>query len=413
MSSKLPFKRAIAALGGSAGMALTSLVLALCLMQQATVEAYGLFAFLLITQALANGFSNALLGSPLLIALSEAENPNNRSAIAKVQSFMLANLVLCALFAGVQAWIVYSFTNDQLLSVIYAFSALITTLRWFGRSYCNNSHQHSNVVISDASYSLISLFGASILFFTGNVSLVSFGILTTLAAFLATPLLGAAYLIPQFTSSFSAGLSGFFDGWHKQGKHALLGVLTTEGTLNSHSYMVTFLFGPAAFAPIAAAGLLFRPVMVVLTSLTQIERPRLRQLLVKGLVTEAKRSLGRYRLVNTAFWLLNCIVAAIVLISFLDLYWKDAQTSEALIWAALLFALIRGSRSLSSTFSVFLQAADQFKSLSLITVKTSLLTIPLVFISLKMFEPSFSLLGVLVGELVAFYLLVRLYRGVK
>ncbi|MEN3157069.1 hypothetical protein ABC502_01650 [Alkalimonas sp. NCh-2] len=413
MSTKLPFKRAIAAIGGSAGMALTSLVLALCLMQQASVEAYGLFAFLLITQALANGFSNAMLGSPLLIALSELEGSDNDDAKAKVHSFMLANVLLCLVFAVIQASIVYSFTKAPWLSSIYAFSAFITTLRWFGRSYCNNSHQHSKVVISDACYSALSLVGACALFFTQNVSLESFGILTAAAALLATPLLGSRYLKPQFTSAFRAGFKGFREGWNKQGKHALVGVLTTEGTLNSHSYMVTFFFGPAAFAPIAAAGLLFRPVMVVLTSLAQIERPRLRQLLSKGFVAEAKISLVRYRAVNAVFWFLNCIIAAIVLLFFIDLYWKDSQSVHALLWAALLFALIRGSRSLSSTYSVFLQAADQFKALSLVTVKTSLLTIPLVFISLQLFEPSFSLIGILMGELVAFSLLVRLYRGVK
>ena len=74
MSNKLPFKRAVAAIGGSAGMALTSLVLALCLMQKASLEDYGLFAFLLVTQALANGVSNAVLGSPLLIALNDNSN---------------------------------------------------------------------------------------------------------------------------------------------------------------------------------------------------------------------------------------------------------------------------------------------------------------------------------------------------
>lgn len=413
MSTKLPFKRAIAAIGGSAGMALTSLVLALCLMQQDSVEAYGLFAFLLIIQALANGFSNAMLGSPLLIAQSELEDSDNDDAKTKVPSFMLANLLHCLVFAVIQASIVYSFTKAPWLSSIYAFSAFITTLRWFGRSYCNNSHQHSKVVISDAWYSAISLVGACALYFTQNVSLESFGILTAAAALLATPLLGSRYLKPQFTSAFRADLRGFWEGWNKQGKHALVGVLTTEGTLNSHSYMVTFFFGPAAFAPIAAAGLLFRPVMVVLTSLTQIERPRLRQLLSKGFVAEAKVSLIRYRVVNSVFWFLNCIIAATILLFFIDVYWKDSQSVHALLWAVLLFALIRGSRSLSSTYSVFLQAADQFKALSLVTVKTSLLTIPLVFILLQLFEPSFSLIGILMGELVAFSLLVRLYNGLK
>ncbi len=413
MSSKLPFKRAIAAIGGSAGMALTSLVLALCLMQKGTIEEYGLFAFLLVTQALANGFSNAMLGSPLLIVLSEAEKNNSVTAIHKVSSFMLANLLLCLTFAVVQAGIVWSFTQDPALTLIYAFSAFITTLRWFGRSYCNNSHQPGRVVFSDAGYTLASLCLAAWMFFIDNVSLHSFGVLTAVAAVIALPLLGRDFTTIQFIKVFGANIAGFIEGWHKQGKHALLGVLTTEGTLNSHSYMITLFFGPAAFAPIAAAALLFRPVMVVLTSLAQIERPRLRQLLATKQVFEAKASLLRYRSINSGFWFINCVLAALVLLFLLDFYWQDVNSTSTLILAAVFFALIQGSRAISSTYNVFLQAADKFKVLSLVTLKTSLLTIPLVFLMLQFFEPVFSLIGIFAGELVVFALLVRLYNGVK
>ncbi|WP_434931611.1 hypothetical protein ACRWQM_06365 [Shewanella sp. HL-SH5] len=409
MSDKLPFKRALAAIGGSAGLALTSLVMALCLIQKGSVEEYGLFAFLLVTQALANGISNAILGSPSLIALSE----NTPQAAQKVRSFMLVNLFLSCIFAALQAAIVLSFVDSIGIALVYAASAFITTLRWFGRAYCNNSHQHSKVVKSDALYSLVSLTAAVTIFFAGNVSLFSFGLVTAAAAVLALPALGFDYLKLQFVSAFNAGLYGFVQGFQQQGKHALLGVLTTEGTLNSHSYLVTLLLGPAAFAPIAAAALLFRPVIVVLNSLTQIERPRLRSMLAVHRFEDAKKSLSRFRLINIAFWLLNCIVALVVLLFFINIYWKDALSQPALIWAAIFISLIRLSRSVSSPFNVFLQAADKFKDLSLVSVKSSLLAVPLVYVSLLVFTPSFSLLGILLGELFALCLLLRLYRRVK
>ncbi|GGO64711.1 hypothetical protein GCM10010982_04800 [Bowmanella pacifica] len=153
--------------------------------------------------------------------------------------------------------------------------------------------------------------------------------------------------------------------------------------------------------------------MVVLNSLNQVERPRLRRMLANNEVSQAKLSLVRYRAVNIVFWIINCIAAAIVLTLFSDIYWKDASTLSALLWATLFIALVRGSRSVSSTYSVFLQAADRFKALSLVTLKSSLLTIPVVFLILQYFPPEFSLIGILIGEVFAFILLLSLYSGVK
>ncbi|GAA0670957.1 hypothetical protein [Rheinheimera tangshanensis] len=410
MTDKLPFKTAFAAIGSSAGMALTSLVLALCLIQKGSVADYGLFAFLLVTQALATGISNALLGSPLLIALSEN---NTSQASEKIRSFMLANLLLSLLFSLIQAAILLSFVYSIAMALVYAFSAFITTLRWFGRAYCNNSHQHDRVVASDALYSLCSLSAAAILYFTEDVSLFSFGLITATAAILAFPALGINYARLQFISSLTAGLRGFIQGFQQQGKHALVGVLTTEGTLNSHSYLVTLILGPTAFAPIAAASLLFRPVMVVLNSLTQIEKPRIRKLILDSKVFAIEYSLRRFKMLNLLFWSINSIFVIFLLSLFFDVYWKEEHSKSDLVWAAVFFSLIRLSRCISTTYNVYMQAADKFKELSLITIKSSFLTVPLVYVSLLIFEPSFSLAGILLGELFALLLLVRLYQRVK
>jgi O-antigen/teichoic acid export membrane protein len=408
MSDKLPFKRAFSAIGGSAGMALTSLVLAIFLLQKGTIEEYGLFAFLLVTQALANGISNALLGSPLLIALSE-NTPESRN---KISSFIFVNLFISLVFSGVQALIVFSFVDSMPIALVYAVSAFFTTLRWFGRAYLNNSHQHSRVVISDAIYSVVSLIIAVILYISDSVSLYNFGLLTASAALLALPFLGVNYIKMQFFSTLNAGFHGFFEGFQQQGRYALVGVLTTEGTQNSHSYIVTLLLGPAAFAPIAAAALLFRPVMVVLNSLAQIERPRLRGLLIAQRFSEAKASLNRFQKINLVFWFLNSLAAGVLLVFFMDLYWKDFTTQSALIYSTVLISLVRISRSVSSTFNVYLQAADRFKELSWVSVKSSLITIPAVYFLVLFFEPSFSLLGLLLGELLSLIFLMKLCRSI-
>jgi O-antigen/teichoic acid export membrane protein len=405
MSSKLPFKRAFAAIGGSAGMALTSLVLALCLMQKGSVEEYGLFAFLLVTQALANGVSNAVLGAPLLIAL----NDNSKERADRVLSFMSANLIICLIFSGIQSFFAFYYSGSTVVSLVYACSAFSTTLRWFGRSYCNNNHQHSKVVVSDAVYSLLSLCGAVILFFVDMVSLASFGALTALIAIFATPLLGGEYLKKQFLNIFSSRLTGFFEGYKHQGKYALIGVLSTEATANAHSYLVTLMLGPKAFAPLAAAMLLFRPVNVVYSSLMQIERPRLRQLISNDKQQEAKKSLRRFFYLNILSWLANLILVIVVLKFFGDLYWNDTATFNILETAAYILALITFCRAFKIPISVLIQAFDRFKSLSTITLKSCIVSLPLVYLSILYLDQSISLLGVLVGDMLALLLLIRLY----
>lgn len=404
MSSKLPVKRALAAIGGSAGMALSSLVLALCLMQQATIEEYGLFAFLLVTQALANGVSNAVLGSPLLIAL----NDNSNIKVNKARSFMSANLIICISFAFLQGLVAYFYSEKADVFAVYVLSAFATSLRWFGRSYCNNNHQHHNVVLSDTAYSLLSLFGSLSLYMADKVSLVSFGALTAVAAIFSTPFLGKEYLKQQFHKVLSSDLTEFYKGYKQQGKYALLGVLSTEGTANAHSYLVTFLLGPKAFAPIAAAMLLFRPVNVVYSSLTQIERPRLRQL-INNKQGDAKKSLSRFFYLNICTWIINLIFVAIVLSFFGDLYWKDAASIHLLQIAAFIIAFITFTRALKIPISVILQAYDKFKVLSSISLKSCLVTLPLVCFFVLNFNQSISLLGVFVGDILALFLLIYIY----
>ncbi|MBN7820224.1 lipopolysaccharide biosynthesis protein [Bowmanella yangjiangensis] len=401
MSSKLPFKRALAAIGGSAGMALSSLVLALCLMQKGAVEEYGLFAFLLITQALANGVSNAILGAPLLIALNESTSVNNE----RVRSFMLANLALCMVFACVQASFAWLYSESGVIALVYTFSGFATTLRWFGRSYCNNCHQHQRVVYSDAIYSVLCLSGAAVLYLSDWVDLYSFGLLTAVSAIFALFMLGAEYFQKQFTALFSASLDGFLKGYRAQGKHALIGVVSTEATVNAHSYLVTFLLGPKAFAPLAAATLLFRPANVVFSSLMQIERPRLRKLIAGHQTVEARKSLKRFYTISISFWLANSVAAALLLSLYPALYWSDSSSLSVLFVAAGLMSLIVLVRALRNPVSVFLQAQDRFKTLANITLFACAVTIPLVYILLVNLGVAPSLFGVLVGDLIALTLI--------
>jgi len=373
-------------------------------MQQDTTEAYGLFAFLLITQALANGISNAVLGAPLLIVLSEEEYARDR----KVSSFMQANLLLCVIFSVVQGLVAWLYTSSTESFVVYAISGFLVTLRWFGRSYCNNNQQHAQVVKSDATFSLLTLIGTIGLFYFNKSGLNAFGALIAICSAVAIPQLGKEYLKLQIFGAARSNSKAFIEGYRKQGKYALVGVLSTEATLNAHSYLITTLLGPAAFAPIAAAALLFRPISLVLSSLSQVERPRLRRLIANRQADIAKSSLTRFTFINIGFWLGNVVAAALVITFFIEEYWKDAETQMVLVNAVFIYTFINLAKSFRNPLSVYLQSNDEFKSLGLVTVSSALLTVPLVYFLIIQKGVTYSLLGILIGELFAMLLMFLL-----
>ncbi|MCI2285475.1 hypothetical protein L3081_21355 [Colwellia sp. MSW7] len=240
------------------------------------------------------------------------------------------------------------------------------------------------------------------------MNLYSLAILVAISAFIACGFLGLDYIL-KIGRGITAGFSGFFEGFKQQGRYALVGVLTTDATANSHVYLVTFMLGPEAYAPLAAARLLFRPISVVFQSITQVERPKVRKLILEGKIKVAQSHLKKGRDVTLVAWGINTLVCVCVLSFFLDYYWRSDTGHHALIIATILIGLINLIKSIRNPLSLYLQAVDKFKPLSLITIKSAIVTIPTVFFCLQLWGGAYSLIGVLVGELITFLLLKKLF----
>src|SRR3546814_21018525 len=114
---------------------------------------------------------------------------------------------------------------------------------------------------------------------------------------------------------------------------------STEVTSNSHSYIVTLLAGPTAFAPIAVGMLFFRPVNVCITALTQLERPRMTRAVARGDHDAAIRSERVFMAALVMLWLATCAVAAIALYAFPGLILKPTLDHRPVMIAVGLCAL--------------------------------------------------------------------------
>lgn len=391
------FRRFIIAIGGSAGVALSGFILSILLLRTVTPAQFGVYGFIQVVIALGFGLSNALFGSPLTVALNRTETPKSSTA----ESYFKGSFLISLLASLSLVPLAISFGESPEIGAAFSASAMLMWTRWMGRSYANAIHQHKKVAVSDACYTVITLIGAAILFVLNEVSIKHVVSLQSLGAGLGLLALGLKSLIVQLRGIWKGPSAPFRQGFKEQGRHALLGVITTEATANVHSYLVTLMLGPAAFAPLAASVLLFRPVPLVILSLTQLERPRIAQLLRDIQLKAAWRAIRFFRGTVLTFWIFNLAIIYWIVTHYLDVVIRGHYDAKVIIQATYFWAAIMGLRCLRGPESALLQANGDFKQLARVTVVSSLVTMPLVAALVYFYGAIWSLAGILTGEALA------------
>lgn len=403
----MPYKRILAAVLGTGGIAFSNMLLALVIMQQGNLKTYGAFSFLVITQSLFNAVSNAILGTPLLISIGKLNESE------QIKSFMFVNFLLSISIAFIQGVFAYSLLGSQTIATIYFLAAFFTTLRWFGRSYCNNSENHRDVVRSDAVYSVLCFILTGLCLYYSKANIQNIMSIVLFSMFFSLIALGGNYLKKQYYGILAFDYRLFVTSFKVRGKHSLTGVLTTEITTNIHSYLITLLFGAAAFAPIAAAMLLFRPLNLILSTLTQVERPRLRIMIRNEENQKAYESVNKLILFNIFILTLNVFFIFILLSYFPGLYWADFTTLNILVISTVVLGFINLMKSVRNPVSMYMQACDEFKKLSALVAIASLITCILVSLILLFSKIQFSLFGTLIGEIVLISLMFKFIYKAK
>ncbi len=404
-------------------LALASFLVAYLLLQEASPADYGSFTFVLVLQALGMALINALVASPLLILMNSGTasalsgNDQRRSGgqafasrpdgnFGAIKGFLVLALTIASVIALVQGAYLWFVSADIWLSCSMALAGWLQLLRWYCRCEWQN-RQVSLLVRSDFLFSGVLMVSVLVVWGSNWLSLPVIALLLLLSAMVALqPFIRGMLNVLRASTDWRATKSGF----SRQGKPALFGVLTVEATANFHSYVLVLLSGGAAFAPIAAAMLFFRPLAVVFGSLQQSERP----LLVKALSSEQfelVRQLSK-QLQWVAIW---AFVANVVVLVVVDRWlpqwlWPDVSSRMLFINAMLLWSLIALLRALRSPATALLQAADQFSPLARATYASALFTVPLVLLCWWLGGPIASLWGVLAGEVVLGVWLVVLVR---
>ena len=356
--------------------------------------AIGTLAFLLVIIQFGYSLSNALVSTPYTIAVNQTDDADGRT----FDFFFPVNLMLSLSQGLICAGIAWATASPQ-AAAVFGLAGTLSLIRWFGRSNAYAHHAPARATRSDLAYAGTIVAGLLIAARTG-ADLTGIGAMLVMASIAGLLPFGLAYLRRHGAISPVRALGCYRPVWRDQSAWTLVGVLSSEATSNAHSYIVTLLAGPAAFAPIAVGMLFFRPVNVCITALTQLERPRMTRSVARGDHDAAIKSERIFMAALVFLWLATCVVAAVVLYGFPQLILKSTLDHRLVAIAVGLCALLSLIQCVQTPMSVMTQARKAFRPLagqSLRSCGVGILAVTLLTLAVA---PIFSIAGVVLSQLV-------------
>ncbi|AEG48664.1 putative polysaccharide biosynthesis protein [Sphingobium chlorophenolicum L-1] len=366
--------------------------------------AIGTLAFLLVIIQFGYSLSNALVSTPYTIAVNQGDDIEAKS----FDFFFPVNLMLAAsqgLTCAVIAWA----TASPTAALLFGLAGTLSLIRWFGRSNAYAHHAPARAARSDLAYAGTILAGLLIAMRTG-ADMSAIGGMLVAASLMGLLPFGIAYLRRHFAMGPGRALGAYRSVWKEQSAWTLVGVLSTEATSNSHSYIVTLLAGPAAFAPIAVGMLFFRPVNVCITALTQLERPRMTRAVARGDHDAAIKSERLFMAALVMLWVATCVLAAVALIFFPGLILKPTLDHQLVTIAVGLCALLSLVQCVQTPMSVMTQARRAFRPLAAQSMRSCVVGLIAVTLLVWGAAPVFSVGGVVLSQLVMMLGIWRLDR---
>lgn len=396
-----------AALLGPFANAAAQFLFALFLLTRLPPADFGRFAFLMVVFQFAISLWNALFCAPLADltfrpTLAQPFAPTSRPFAA----FFAANAlgVLIAGFFGTGLAMLLGLGGFA--AMLYGAFLALALLRWFGRSVANASGEPRRVTISDATNAAMLLLGvltlslAEILSLKLAISLpLAFGLLLLAMLCALLPLKSQALRWGEI-GLFWRDLFAYAGIWRQHARWALFGVLSTEATINAHAYLVTLMAGAQAFAPLAASALMARPLGVVMSALSDFERPVLARALRGGSETALARSVKLFGLTLIAAWLGTLVLAAMLAVWRPAFLFPPSYRAADLLVGLGLWLAIMAARAARVPGSTLLQAAGAFRPLAGASLQAAGFSLLAVIPLLLAIGPLGSLAGILIGEIV-------------
>lgn len=357
---------------------------------------FGLLSFLMTVLPFCLSLSGAFVGASVARVAAQSGGVKSDELATHLKASLLFSLAVTvcvlALMAGSRAA-----PGAALLCGLYAG---LMSFRWFGRNVGYALGTPYRVAISDFVYAAVLLASLAFLFLAHRFDVLDVSLALFAAAFAGLAALGIDFAGRTIRAATHGSLAAFGPVWRELARWSVLGVFLTELTANAHAYLVTFAFGPAAFALLAVGSLLMRPVVLVLSALPDFERPEMARRLAAGDTASALRRVKEFRTAAGAVWLATLVLAGAVLMWFPHLILKHGYDSRQVLVVLGLWGAITVARVARTPESVFLQAAGEFKGLARASAWSSVASLAATLALMFVFGPVASLGGILLGEIV-------------
>jgi O-antigen/teichoic acid export membrane protein len=382
------FRYALATIG-PVGAAATQFILSLQLLHLLAPASFGSFSFLLVISQFSTGLWSALLCAPLPVVLAQEQGRD------LIGSLFVVNLVLSFLAFGA-FWLLGLGLGVPVAAA--ALFAAVGLLRWFARAHAYATGAANRTLASDLVYSVALLIGIGLVAILGADSPnLPYGALLVSAALSLLPF-GQQYFLAQFVRLRLRELPRYAHVWREHSRWSLVGVVTTEATVNAHAYIVTLVGGPLAFAPIAASALIIRPISVVMNALSEFERPQMARQIARRDIDSAQRSTGTFLFVLALTWASTAAGAVLLMAYDPGVIFPSDYSHSSLALGMALWLAVTLMRILRTPDGVLLQAAGMFRWLAHASIISSVVSISAVAALLVLGGPLWSLGGILLGE---------------
>ncbi len=409
---KLATSRLALSVGAQAMVSGFHFALNLLLLRLVTPFEYGVFAFAFVMAMFASAINNALISTPLTVYTPVIEDAVER----KQQEAMFSTLNVLLFAVLIVVGTSYALMSELAGIVGIGVTAFVAvySARHYSRSAGYARMQPLVTATGDATYVV-----SGVLIMIGLVltqeSLSIGHVLLALAAANLCAMLVERVRLHGFSSSWLrlGKISHYGQVWI-QSRWALAGSLTTLFLAQAHSVIITTTHGPDAYAPLAAGFVLFGPVRVALLTWQNMVKPELAVDLSKS------RQLAVREQIKKTTLLMVAAVAALGLCLWIGWPWIHAFL-YAEQYADQPMALIVGLWSIITVFaasynapSAALQAMRDFKVLAMASIYGAIISGLLVSITLYLYRPETTLLGILAAEMfMAIYLTHILYSRLK
>ncbi len=377
---------------GPMSIATAHFLAALIFLHALSAAAFGLFSFVLVIVPFALSATGALLNAPLARAAHAGKGD--------LSVYFKTSLVFAVLAALIGGALMFASGADVRLSAILAVYCGAMTLRWFGRCHAYTRHRPARAVASDIAYALFLLCALCALYLLKSFSENHAAAAMVGASLAGLCVCGGSFVRAQLLALRNGSLLAYRAEWRDLTRWSLLGVVSTELTMNAHAYLVTFISGPKAFALIAVGSLFMRPASLAMAALPDLERPAMARDLAGGKVAAALRTVKEFRTAMGAVWIATLGLAAVILIWFPHLLIRSEYDTRQVIAVIVLYAAIMAVRISRVPESVLFQAAGEFRALAWPSVWSSAVSVAATFALLLAFGPVASLGGILAGDVV-------------